>query len=341
MEQLDREGEYPDSSLRLHVRQITYQAHEINSYELTDPDGGVLPPFEPGAHIDFYFRDGSVRQYSLCNDPVERKRYVIAILRLPEGRGGSAALHERIHVQRRVAVGMPRNNFPINQDANHHIFLAGGIGVTPMKSMVLALERSGGSYEMHYCCKDWKHTAFYDEFAPYIASGKVKVHHDDGIPGYGLDIKALLEEPKDGTHVYYCGPPGFMGACERFSNHWPDGTVHYELFSPTASPKSQLTGEEMAQLDGEGIVRLGFQIKIASTGAMFTVPNDKSIHDVLAANGIEVDSTCKSGMCGDCKVRYLEGKVDHRDLILSEEEHAEYLTSCCSRSFTRELVLDL
>ena len=142
MEQLDTKGQYPETGMILRVRQITYQAVKINAYELTDPGGEALPPFTAGAHIDFHFRDGSVRQYSLCNDPAERHRYLIAILREEHGRGGSQALHERLHVQRMVSIGRPRNNFPLAENATRSLLLAGGIGITPIMSMTYELQRA-------------------------------------------------------------------------------------------------------------------------------------------------------------------------------------------------------
>lgn len=340
MEQLDEKGKYPKTGMILRVRQITSQATNINSYELVSPEGEELPPFTAGAHIDFHFRDGSVRQYSLSNDSRERHRYVIGVLRDLKGRGGSQALHERLHVQRTVSVGRPRNNFPLSTTAKRHLLLAGGIGVTPLKAMVHELEHAGADYTLHYCCKDPSNTAFRDEFDPLVAKGRVVYHHDGGIPGNGLDIVGLLKEYKEGTELYYCGPPGFMGACKRASEHWPSGTVHFEYFSAAAAPKSTMSGSELADA-GDSALGLGFQIKIASTGAVYTVSNDRSISDVLAEHGIEVETSCKAGLCATCKVKYLSGEVDHRDLVLNEQEKATYLTACVSRAKSSMLVLDL
>jgi tert-butyl alcohol monooxygenase/tert-amyl alcohol desaturase reductase len=324
----------------LRVRQITYQAIDINSYELVHPEGDELPPFEAGAHIDFHFRDGSVRQYSLCNDPSERHRYLIAVLRDTKGRGGSQALHERLHVQRTVSVGRPRNNFSLSPNARRHLLLAGGIGVTPLVAMVHHLERTGGQYVLHYCTRDRAHTAFFDELQAAAAKGRVVHHYDQGDPRNGLDIARLLTEYEQGTHLYYCGPPGFMAACTRATRHWPSDCVHVEYFSAAAAPKSALSGSELADA-GESALGLGFQVKIASTGAVYTVPNDKSIVDVLAEHGIGVETSCRAGLCATCKVRYLSGEVDHRDLVLSRQDQAEYLTACVSRAKSAQLVLDL
>lgn len=334
------EDKYPSHGMRLQVRQITHQARLINSFEMVHPECEDLPEFTAGAHIDFYFRDGSVRQYSLCNDPRERHRYLIAILRDDKGRGGSQALHERVHVQRTVSIGKPRNNFPVHEEAKHHLLLAGGIGVTPMISMMYHFQATGADFTLYYCTKSPEHTAFKPELADFIADGRVIVHHDDGIPEKGLDIKALLKDHPSGTHLYYCGPPGFMRAVKKFSAHWPDDSVHFEYFSAAASPKSVMSSEELSNA-GDDAVGIGFQVKVASTGAVFAVPNHKSIVQVLAENGIEIEVSCEAGLCRSCAVRYLEGQVDHRDLVLTESERAQYLTPCCSRAKSSLIVLDL
>ena len=340
MDQLDTKGRYPETGMVLRVRQITFQAEKINSYELTDPEGNALPPFTAGAHVDFHFRDGSVRQYSLCNDPAERHRYLIAILREEHGRGGSQALHERLHVQRLVSVGRPRNNFPLASNATRTVLLAGGIGITPLMSMLYELRRTGREFLLHYCTRSPAHTVFSDVLAPLVGNGRVFIHHDGGTPANGLDITRILEDCDEGTHLYYCGPAGFMAACRRASEHWPEGTVHWEYFTQDAAPKSALSGAELAQA-GDHALGLGFQVKLASSGAVHTVPDDKTIAEVLAEHGIGVETSCESGLCATCKVRYLEGEVDHRDLVMSREEQSEYLTVCVSRAKSPMLVLDL
>lgn len=337
---MNESPKYPKHAKLLNVRQVTHQAEGINSYELVHPEGHDLPPFEAGAHIDFYFRDGSVRQYSLCNDPRERHRYLIAVLREANGRGGSEALHKRVHVQRSAYLGEVRNNFPLNEEAEHHLLLAGGIGVTPMMAMLAHLQSSNANFTMHYCTKSPKHTAFRLELAELVEKGKVIMHHDGGDPSKGLDIEALLAKPASGTHLYFCGPPGFMRAVDRATGHWPKGTVHFEYFSAAKSPKASQTSQERDAAK-DSAVGIGFQIQIASSGATFFVPNDKSIVDVLSENGIEVEVSCKSGLCGTCTTRYLKGDVDHRDLILDQAEQADYLTICCSRAKSDVLVLDL
>jgi len=334
------DDKYPDNATHLQVRQVTHMAEGVNSYELVHPDGEDLPSFEAGAHVDFYFRDGSVRQYSLCNDPAERHRYLIAVLKETHGRGGSEALHDRVHPQREVYVGNPRNNFPLHEEAERHFLLAGGIGVTPMMALSARLQTIGAEFNMHYCAKSPRHAAFRGELAPLEEDGRAKFHYDGGDPSRGLDIESLLKTPEPGTHLYYCGPPGFMKAVEKFSSHWPDGTVHFEFFSAAASPKKKLVEGEFESV-ADGAVGIGFQIKIASTGAIYSVPNDVSIVQVLKEKGIEVEVSCESGLCGTCVTPYLEGDVDHQDLILTDEQKKNFFTPCCSRSKSRVLVIDL
>ena len=326
---------YPKNSLRLRLRQVTHQAELINSYEMVDSTGNDLPAYTAGSHIDFYFHDGIVRQYSLCSDPNDRKRYLIAILNDQKGRGGSTALHNRLHVQRYVHVSEPRNNFPIAKEAKHHLMIAGGIGVTPMLSMIYELQKtSGDNFTLHYCTKSKDYTAFQPELAALVASGKVVVHHDQGIPENGLNIKELLQDYDDGTHLYYCGPPGFMKAVTDFSSHWPEGTVHFEYFN---APEPEVESKSPGLVSNAE----GFQIKIASTGAVYTVPDSKSIVDILHENNVAIETSCNVGLCKTCVIKYTEGEVKHMDCVLSKQEQEEYLTPCCSRSLGDLLILDL
>ena len=317
---------------QVRVRSITYQGEFINAYEVVDPDGAALPPFTAGAHIDLHFRDGRIRQYSLCNDPAERHRYVFAVQREEAGRGGSAAIFEKIHVGRILTISDPRNNFSLAKDAEHHLLLAGGIGVTPMMAMVRHLETIGAPYTLHYCTRTPQRTAFRDELADLIAAGKVVLHHDQGDPRRGLDVAGLLAEPKPGWHVYYCGPEGFMNAIRAATGAWPKANVHFEYFStPATSPADAAHGPAVG----------AFQIKIASTGAVYDVPDDKSIVEVLRVHGIEVETSCESGLCGTCKTRYIEGAPEHHDFILDDDEKGEYVMICSARSLTPLLLLDL
>lgn len=330
-------GTSTSGALAVLVRQIRFEGKGINSYELTDPDGGELPPFTSGAHIDIHLGlpDGGevVRQYSLCNDPAERRRYVIAVLNDEAGRGGSTGLHRTLRVQDIVTISRPRNNFALDESAAKVILLAGGIGVTPLKSMAHRLERAGIDYELHYCAKDRAFAAFEDELQRLADRGRLHYHFDGGDPSRGLDIARLLADPRPGTHVYYCGPAGFMKACANAAAGWDPAVVHSEHFKPPVDPA--------AVASASAVPSGGFTVELASSGRRIDVGPDESIADKLNAEGVPVETSCASGLCGTCKTRYRSGKVDHRDYILDDDERDEYLTLCVSRCDSELLVLDL
>jgi ferredoxin-NADP reductase len=330
------------NSLRVRIRQITSEAIGIHSYEMVDPNGGELPLVFAGSHIDIHLKGGIVRQYSLCNDPSERTRYVIAVLRDEAGRGGSKAVHDQLRVGDEIEISLPRNNFSIMPHATKHVLLAGGIGVTPLKAFVHALERSGADYELHYCSKGEAYAAFRDQLAPLVSSGRIIFHFDGGVPGQGLNIGNFLATYAEGTHLYYCGPAGFMNACASAAAHWPAGTVHLEHFkAPVAAVSVADIGASVdgavasANIDGR------FQMQIASTGQVLEVGESESIVEVLEGAGIWISTSCQSGLCGTCKVRFLSGEVDHRDFVLSDDEHLDQMTTCVSRCRSGMLVLDL
>ena len=218
----------------LRNRSVTYLAERINGYELVDPQERDLPPFEAGAHISVRVEHELVRDYSLWNDPAERARYCIAVLREADGRA-SSEWHEKARAGDIVEVSRPRNNFPLAAAAERHLLIAGGIGITPIMAMVSALRGRRADFLLHYCTRSPEETAFLDELAILVAQGRVQLHHDGGDPAKGLDITAVLREYRPGTHLYYCGPAGMMAAAEAASRHWPPGTAHCEYF---AGPKA-------------------------------------------------------------------------------------------------------
>ncbi len=331
----------------LFVRRVTYEAEDINSYELVDPDGGELPEFTPGAHLDINFRDGRVRQYSISSPSSDRMRYRIGVLKIrpPNGRGGSMAVFERVHVGRVVSIGGPRNNFLLDETAKKSMFIAGGVGITPLLCMLHRLEDIGADFVLHYCAKAKKNVAFSKELKKFEADGKVIFHLDGGDPKRGINLKKELADPEEGTHLYFCGPPGLMGAIKKFSSHWPSGTVHYEYFGapPASEPPVPKAGQptKVEEHIGDLAIGVGFQVAIAGTDKSYEVPPDRSILDVLIENGHKVEKSCGAGMCGACKTRYVAGIVDHRDLVLRDEEKANYILPCVSRCSSEKLVLDL
>jgi len=319
-------------TLDVRVQQIRYEGKGINSYELTSPGGETLPRFEAGSHIDIHLKNGVIRQYSLCNSPAERHRYVIAVLKDESGRGGSRAVHDSISAGDIVTISKPRNHFALAADANKVILIAGGIGVTPLKAMAHELEQRGVDFEMHYCARSPEAAAFGPELERMQRAGKLRYHFDDGAQASHLDLRALLSQPKPGTHLYYCGPGGFMTACADAASHWPKGTVHFEHFKAPEQPKREPIGTENQH---------GCDVTIASTGRVVHVGADQNLSEALNEAGIDVPTSCCAGLCATCKVRYLDGEVQHNDFILDDDERKEFLTVCVSRPVSGTLVLDL
>jgi ferredoxin-NADP reductase len=312
--------------MQLRIRSITYLDEAINGYELVDPRGRDLPRFEAGAHIDLR-AGGSSRQYSLWNDPTERRRYCIAVLREETGRGASHYLHESTQVGDLVEVSLPRNRFPLDPAAERHLLIAGGIGIAPIMSMISELRRRHAEFEVHYCTRSPERTAFRSELAPLAAEGRLHFHHDGGDPARGLDIPAVLRDRHPGTHLYYCGPAPMMAAAAQAAREWPTGTVHCEYFTTTP----ELSAEEDRP----------FRIRLAKSGGEYEVPATETIVGVLRRHGIAVRTSCELGYCGACLTPYVAGEPDHRDQVLEENGRRQYLLICCSRSKSPVLELDL
>jgi ferredoxin-NADP reductase len=330
---LNRELIPATDTLELLVRQIRFEASGINSYELMNPLDKPLPQATAGSHIDIHLPGPLVRQYSLSNDPADRDRYVFAVLKDDAGRGGSKALHKTVHVQDTIRISLPRNNFRLDETASKYILLAGGIGITPVKAMCHRLAAHNANFVLHYCSKAPEYAAFKNELTQFGPRNAVRFHH--GNPANRLDIAALLAAYEEGTQLYYCGPPGFMKACATATGHWPKGSVHFENFKapvpvlPPSAPEEGRSGPDE------------FDVEIPSSGQRIHVSAGQSIVEALSDAGIEIETSCLSGLCGACKVRYLSGKPDHRDFILNDDEKECYLTTCVSRCRTGPLILDL
>src|SRR6266540_2515294 len=280
--------------MRLRVRSITYLAEDINGYELVDPNGHNLPRFDAGAHVGVRLGESVWRDYSLWNDPAERRRYCIAVLREKLGEG-SRRLHDA------VEVSLPRNHFPLAEDAERHLLLAGGIGITPIMAMVAELKRRRAEFRLYYCTRGPERTAFRDELDLLAVQGRVVFHHDDGDPARALDIQALLRERQPGTHLYYCGPAGMMAVAAAASAHWPSDSVHCEYFSgPSAAPPARLEDDRP------------FRVRLARSGREYEVPVGETIINVLRRHGLETRTSCELGYCGACLTRYIAGEPDHR-----------------------------
>jgi phthalate 4,5-dioxygenase reductase subunit len=308
------------------VARASRLADGIHGYELRDADGGDLPPFTPGAHIDVRAPNGMLRKYSLCNDCGERDRYVIAVKREPAGRGGSASLVDACREGSILHCAAPRNDFALSDKAREFLFVAGGIGITPIMSMVRHLaSRDDARFKLCYLTRSGAETAFRDELSAAEYAGKVVLHHDGGDPARAFDLWPLLERPRP-AHVYACGPRGLLQAIRDMTGHWSASTIHIESFADAAT---------LAVPDDRP-----FRVRLARSGDIVDVGARQSILDALRAHGLDVPSSCESGTCGTCRTRLLGGIADHRDLVLSEAEHADNIMVCVSRAQSPELVLD-
>jgi len=265
------------------------------------------------------------RRYSLCNAPEEDDHYAIAVKREAAGRGGSISMVDGVAAGDILHVSLPRNEFALNASAPRYIFIAGGIGITPIRSMVRHVLAEGERpWKLYYLCRDADGTAFGDELDVPELRGRAVVHHDGGDPARSFDLWPVLEKP-NGAHVYCCGPQGLMDAVRDMTGHWPASAIHFEDFSvrQVARPAT----------DAPFVVRVGHD------GAPIPVGADESILSALRAHGYRVASSCESGTCGSCRTRLLAGDADHRDLVLAEDERATNIMVCVSRAKSPELVL--
>jgi phthalate 4,5-dioxygenase reductase subunit len=301
-------------------------AEDIRLFEVRRPDDGDLPEFTAGAHVVIRTPNGLLRKYSLCNDPAERDRYAFAVKREAGGRGGSVALVDNVRIGDEVAVSAPRNNFGLVKSPGGYIFIAGGIGITPIMSMVRHLMASGaGKFRLLYCTRTPQATAFREELSVPELRGRVKIHHDEGTPSRLLDLWPVLEQPR-AQHVYCCGPRAMMQAVRDMTGHWQAPAVHFEAFTEPV----RYAGADRA-----------FTVRLAKSGEAVTVAAGVTILEALRAKGHVVPSSCESGTCGTCRTRLLSGEAEHRDLVLADDEKATNIMVCISRARSPELVIDL
>lgn len=314
--------------LNVRVQQRQLAAPDILLLTLESLDGSPLPAFDAGAHIDLELPNGIVRQYSLCSSPYELSRYALGILLEPESRGGSRSAHQDIKEGDIVRISQPRNLFAL-VPSKHAMLMAGGIGVTPMLAMVDHLHAEGASFELHYCVRTLQRAAFLTEMCASPYADKITVHFEDQ-PETALDVGALFATPDPGTHIYICGPGGFIdyvvGSAEK--NGWASSNIHLERFN--SSP-----------IDHSG--DKAFDIIIADTGATLTVEADETAIAAMARHGLSIPVSCEQGICGTCLLSVIDGTPDHRDMYLSDQERAanDSFLPCCSRAHTSSLTIQL
>ncbi|MCR1784403.1 PDR/VanB family oxidoreductase [Nocardioides carbamazepini] len=307
--------------LDLMISAMRIEADGVLSLELVDPEGGILPAWTPGAHIDVGLPD-VVRQYSLCGDPADRDRYVVGVLAEPQSRGGSSYVHEEARPGDLVEVGGPRNHFEL-VPAKRYLFIAGGIGITPILPMIRQAEAERVPWRLVYGGRTRSSMAFRDLLAAHGDRVLIQPEDETG----RLDIAAILADPEEGTAVYCCGPTGLIDAVEGACEAWPAGALNVERFA----------GKDLS-----GLVSAPVKVRCAKSDVTVDVAADESILDALETVGISVANACRDGVCGSCEVRVLQGEPDHRDSFRAPgDSDVAALAVCVSRARTPELVLDI
>jgi phthalate 4,5-dioxygenase reductase subunit len=300
-------------------------ADGINLIEFRDRTDQPLPQFSAGAHITIRVPNGLLRKYSLCNDPAERDRYQVAVKREANGRGGSSNLVDTVKAGDELMVVPPVNDFGLPPRAQNFLFIAGGIGITPIMAMIQEVQKQGKRFRLFYCTRSPETTAFADELSKPEFEGKVIIHHDQGDPACALDLKPILAERKNREHLYCCGPRPLMEAVRHLTDHWSSTAVHFEAFSEAETHKA---GDKP------------FKVRLARSGRLLDVPVTKTILEVLRENGLEVPSSCETGTCGTCRTKLMAGVADHRDLVLADHERGDTIMICVSRALSDEITID-
>ena len=311
------------------VTRITDEAQDVRGVELRARDGSLLPAFSAGAHVDVFLPGGVCRQYSLVNSPLERERYVLGVALAPASRGGSEYVHRKLCLGDTLQVGTPRTLFGIEPAAPEHIFIAGGIGITPIVSMIHWCEAHDRPWRLLYCVRTRARAAYAWTLARH--TDRVQLHVDEESAGSPPDLRAWLEQIPQNAHVYCCGPAVQMEAVELASAELgiPRAAVHFERFS---APSSALATETDA-----------FTVILNRSGRRIHVPPEQSLLEALEQSAIPVPFSCREGLCRSCEVPLLRGEADHRDFVLSDAERAAQccILPCVSRARSPELVLDL
>lgn len=321
-----------DRILTVRVTRIIRQTPDILAFELSHPWGRALPAYSAGAHLDVHMPGGFMRQYSLARAPGADQAltapYVIAVKREADSRGGSAALHERVREGDLLPVSAPRNTFALAPQARKHILLAGGIGMTPLLAMAQSLAQQGANFE--FCCfaRSQAHLAFADVLREPALAPHVRLHFDDAAAKEKIDLKQLLSQPDAATHLYVCGPAGFMQAVRSAAASWAEDNIHSEYFAPPSTGAG--SGSDSP-----------FELVLARRGITVTVAADQTAVDALHDVGIDIPTSCEQGLCGTCVVGCLAGEAEHRDFCLTSGERKHQVALCCSRAKSGPLVLDL
>ncbi len=300
-------------------------ADGVVAVRFADPDGGTVPAWEPGSHIDVIIDESTVRQYSLCGDPADDTCLTVAVLREENGRGGSRWIHDSLQVGDLVSIAGPRNNFSL-EPAQSYLFVAGGIGITPLLPMVRAADAAGADWRLLYGGRTRASMAFADGLvARYPGRVELRPQDECGL----LDLAAALDALGDGTGVYCCGPEPLLHAIENECRNRSGVTLHVERFAAKERPADAVDG--------------AFEVELRQSGKTITVDSGETLLDAVLRSGVDSPFSCREGTCGTCEATVLEGIPDHRDSVLTEDEQAENdcMMICVSRSCTPKLTLDL
>ena len=316
--------------MELQVIGIRNETPSIKAFELAAPDGSELPAFTAGAHIDVEvdLPDGShdKRSYSLASNSADRSRYEIAVLHLPDGNGGSAYMHSQVNEGQLLACSQPVNEFTLSDEADEHILIAGGVGITPILAMSHALQSTGADFKLHYAARSEEQMA-YQDLSRQLAGDGFHAYFSQSANPNPMDLTALLGEYRPGRHVYVCGPGRLMQAVIETAQQlgWSDDRVHRESFGarPEISDKA-------------------IEVELALSGMTLRVEPGTTILDALIDAGAFVAYECKRGECGTCQTRVIEGEPIHRDVSLSEKQRSDdqLMCTCVSWASTERLVLE-
>jgi tetrachlorobenzoquinone reductase len=317
------ECQMQEAEFRLLVKQMTWESEGVLTLALAPGDGQTLPSWDPGAHIDVILDNGQVRQYSLCGSPDDPSSYRIAVLREPSSRGGSAYIHSQLRPGQTVMARGPRNHFKL-LSAHQYIFIAGGIGVTPLLPMIASVEKAGLGWRLLYGGRSRAAMAFTGELSKYGSKVDLCPQDEWGL----LDLDTWLTMPQPQTRVYCCGPETLIEAVEQRCQSWPEDSLQVERFAPKPIEAARQNSS--------------FEVYCKATNVTVRVGPDMSVLQALETAGLEMPRSCEEGICGTCETRVLEGIPDHRDSILTAAERRENATMmiCISRALSRRLVLD-
>lgn len=311
-----------EKTITARVVTMSLLADSILAIELKRTDGAPLPPATPGAHIDLHLQNGLIRQYSLTTADGDPASYIVAVKRDRASRGGSAFVHDHLRVGDVIEISAPRNNFPLDEDAKCSVLIAGGIGITPILSMMRRLRENGAAFELHYSCRKPTEVVYAAELA---ASKEINVHLSQELAT--IDLQKIIAQAPPNAHFYCCGPLPMIEAFEAAASIVDAERVHVERFSNNAIMAT------------EG----GYVVKLERDGRSFVIPQGQTILSVLREAGLELSFSCEQGICGSCETSVVSGRPDHRDSILTEAEREASATMmiCCSGSHSDVLVLDL